>query len=93
MIAPPLATVSALIASTAAKRPAHRAFVQDEATLSYRELDALMDRVAAALQRDGIRPTEAIAVCAPAISDWISLILCWPGASSRLAATFCFKAM
>ena len=60
----PLVTVSALIARTAAERPAHRAFIQGEATLSYRELDALMDRVAAALQQGGIAPTEAIAVCA-----------------------------
>ncbi len=60
---PSLVTVSAQIRQTAADRPEHRAFIQDDATLSYRELDALMDRVAAALQRDGIRPTEAIAIC------------------------------
>lgn len=32
--------------------------------LSYGELDALMDRVACALQRDGLRSGDAIAICA-----------------------------
>ena len=45
------------------RQPTRPALVQGDLTLSYGELDALMDRVAAALQRDGIRPGEAIALC------------------------------
>ncbi len=73
--APPLTTVSALIARTAAERPDHRAFVQGDAVLSYRGLDALMDRVAAALQQGGIAPTEAIAVCASNSIPYAALYL------------------
>ena len=32
--------------------------------ISYRDLDGLMDRVAASLQHDGIAPGQAIAICA-----------------------------
>lgn len=36
----------------------------DDERVSYGELDRLADRTAAALQRDGLRPGEAVAVCA-----------------------------
>jgi long-chain acyl-CoA synthetase len=57
-------TLSALIHAHATERPDHPALVQDERSVSYAELDALMDRVAASLQRDGLRPRDAIAICA-----------------------------
>jgi len=53
-----------LIRLHAAARPTHAALVQDGKTLTYAELDALMDRIAAALQRDGLRARDAIAICA-----------------------------
>ena len=56
-------TLPAQLRLHAAARPGHLALVQDAHTLSYAELDALMDRVAAALQRDGVQPGEAIALC------------------------------
>jgi len=62
------ATVSDLVRAQAALRPAHAALVQDDArgarALDYAALDALADRIAAALQRDGVRPREAVAACA-----------------------------
>ena len=36
--------------------PRHPALIDARRTLDYGELDALMDRIAAALQRDGVRP-------------------------------------
>jgi long-chain acyl-CoA synthetase len=57
-------TIPHLIRLHAQARPAHPALVQDGETLSYAQLDALMDRVAAALQRDGVKPGEAVAICA-----------------------------
>jgi acyl-CoA synthetase (AMP-forming)/AMP-acid ligase II len=57
-------TIPQLIRLHATTRPAHPALVQDDSMLTYAELDALMDRVAAALQRDGMQPREAIAICA-----------------------------
>ena len=56
-------TLPAQVRLHAAARPGHAALVQGEEVLSYAQLDALMDRVAAALQRDGVRPGDAIALC------------------------------
>ena len=67
-------TLPARIRAHARARPAHPALVQGGALLTYGALDALMDRIAAALQRDGARPGDAIAVCA--------------GTSTRYAAVF-----
>ena len=57
-------TIPNLIRLHARARPAHPALIQDGETVSYAQLDALMDRVAAALQRDGVKPGEAVAICA-----------------------------
>lgn len=43
-------------------RPDQAALVQDSTVLSYGELDALMDRVATALQRDGVQAGEVVAL-------------------------------
>ena len=60
---PAFRAVADLIREHARRDPAHPALIDDRQQLSYGELDALMDRVAAALQRDGVSPGEAIAVC------------------------------
>lgn len=60
----PFTTLAALIRSHACQQPGHAALRDDQQTLSYAQLDALMDRVAAALQRDGVQPGQAIAICA-----------------------------
>ncbi|WP_427913034.1 class I adenylate-forming enzyme family protein [Ramlibacter sp. MMS24-I3-19] len=46
----------------AAARPNHTALVQGERRLSWGDLDGLADRVASALQSDGVRPTESVAI-------------------------------
>ncbi|MFO0203606.1 MAG: AMP-binding protein, partial [Alphaproteobacteria bacterium] len=48
----------------AAANPEKIALIQDERQLSYGALDAAMDRVAAALQREGVAPGESVAICA-----------------------------
>ncbi len=57
-------TIAQCIRRHAQERPGSAALSDGETALSYGELDALMDRVAAALQRDGLAPGEAIALCA-----------------------------
>jgi long-chain acyl-CoA synthetase len=57
-------TLSGLIRAHAGHQPAHPALVLDDERLDYAALDAAMDRVAAALQRDNLRPGDAIAICA-----------------------------
>ena len=58
------AAVPDLIAYWAKHQPDHPALLQDERRLSYAELDTLMNRVAAALQRDGVHPGDSLAICA-----------------------------
>ena len=53
-----------LIRAHAAERPDHPALIEGDETLTYRGLVALMDRIAFALQRDGVKPEDAVAVCA-----------------------------
>ncbi len=53
-----------LIRAQAALRPHKPAMIQDERRIGYAELDALMDRIAAALQRDGVEPGGCVAICA-----------------------------
>jgi acyl-CoA synthetase (AMP-forming)/AMP-acid ligase II len=68
-------TISDQIRGNAASRPDHPALIQDEKTLSYRELNSLMDRIAASLQRDGLQPRDAIAICAATSLDYAAVFL------------------
>lgn len=65
----------ALIAEHAKARPEALAVIDGERTLTYGELDALVNRVAAGLQRDGVKPTEAIAVCALSSLEYVATFL------------------
>src|SRR6476659_7764703 len=68
-------TLPSLIHAHATERPDHPALVQDGRSVSYAELDALMDRVAASLQRDGLQPRDAIAICAGTSIEYAALFL------------------
>lgn len=57
-------TISDLIREHARRDPAHVALIDEGECLSYGALDALMDRIAAALQQGGVQPGQAIAICA-----------------------------
>lgn len=73
--AEPFQTLSDMIAAHAAARPEAAALIQDGQGLSYAELDALMDRVAAAVQRDGVKPGAAIAICAGTSLNYAAVFL------------------
>ncbi len=60
----PIATVAQAIRAHAASRPGQPALRHGDVCLDYRQLDAAMDRVAAALQRDGARPGAVVSICA-----------------------------
>ncbi|MDB5432355.1 MAG: 4-coumarate--CoA ligase [Caulobacter sp.] len=75
MMSADFGTVPDLIRGHAAERPDHPALLQGGASLSYGQLDALMDRVAAGLQRDGIKPTEAISICATTSIEYAVVFL------------------
>jgi len=69
------ATIPDMIRAHAAARPDGAALLQDGERLSYAELDALMDRIAATLQRDGAAPRESIAICASTSIAYAALFL------------------
>ena len=68
-------TLAELIRLHARQQPAHAAIVLHERTLDYATLDAEMDRVAASLQRDGLRPGDAIAICARNSLEYAAVFL------------------
>ena len=72
---PAYRTLAGLIRSHARERPDSAALQQGDERLSYAELDVLMDRVAASLQRDGLRPGDAIAICAHASVRYAAVFL------------------
>ncbi|MGJ7537213.1 MULTISPECIES: class I adenylate-forming enzyme family protein [unclassified Variovorax] len=55
--------------------PDHAALADAGRTLDYRALDALMDRVAASLQRDGLKAGDAIAICASSSVNYAAVFL------------------
>ena len=67
--------ITDLVREHARQRPNHIALVVGDTTVNYAELDALSDRVAASLQRDGIRSGEAIAICADASIRYVTVFL------------------
>jgi long-chain acyl-CoA synthetase len=64
-----------LIREHAAAQPQHTALACGDERLDYAALDTLMDRVAAALQRDGCKPGDAIAICAHSSTRYAAVFL------------------
>ncbi len=65
----------ALVAQHARERPQAVALRCEGRTFSWRELDAGCDRVAAALQRDGLQPQQVVAVCAASSIEYVVLFV------------------
>jgi len=62
---PPFTPIADLVRAHAAAAPRQPAIVDaDGASIDYGALDQLVDRIAASLQRDGVAPGQAIAICA-----------------------------
>jgi long-chain acyl-CoA synthetase len=71
----PFETIADLVRQHALERPRHPAIVQADERLDYAQLDALMDRISASLQRDGVRPGDAIAICAQSSPRYVAVFL------------------
>lgn len=56
-------------------RPDHTAIICGDDHITYRELDARADRIAAALQRDGVRPGGVASVCALSSIDYLAFFI------------------
>jgi acyl-CoA synthetase (AMP-forming)/AMP-acid ligase II len=75
ILARPFATLGEVIAEHARERAGHPALVAGGVRMSYAELNALMDRIAAALQRDGVRQGDAVAICASTSLEYAAVFL------------------
>lgn len=72
---PDFITLDALVRNTAAAHPDRLAVIDGDRQLRYAEFDVLIDRVAAALQRDGLKPTDAISICALSSVEYAATFL------------------
>jgi acyl-CoA synthetase (AMP-forming)/AMP-acid ligase II len=66
-------TIPKLIHYHAQEAPQRIAVIGEARQVTYREFDALCDRAAASLQRDGLAPQSAIAVCALSSIEYAAL--------------------
>ena len=72
---PSFRAIPDLIREHAAARPQQPALAQGDEVIGYAALDALMDRVAASLQRDGLQPGDSIAICAHSAPRYAAVFL------------------
>jgi long-chain acyl-CoA synthetase len=68
-------TLDALVRQTAASAPARVAVIDGDRRPSYAELNDLIDRVAAALQADGLAPRDVISICAYSSIEYVATFL------------------
>ncbi len=68
-------TLSDLIRGHAAERAHQAALIQGDESLDYAALDALMDRIAAALQREGLGVGDAVAIVAGTSLNYAAVFL------------------
>ena len=68
-------TLADVIRAHAVEQPGKPALVDSRRTITYGELDLLMDRVAAALQRDGVGKAEVAAICATTSVEYAAVFL------------------
>ncbi len=72
---PAFQAIADLVRQHAAARPVQTALVQDTRRVTWGQLDAMADRVAASLQRDGLKPQQAIAICAANSLEYVAVFL------------------
>ena len=72
---PAFSDMASRIRLHAQQAPGRPALIEGGRRLDYAALDRQMDRVAAALQRDGVEPGEAIAICADSSIDYACVFL------------------
>ena len=72
---PAFRDLPSLIAEHARRTPDAPALRMDAQIVSYAELNAQIDRVAAALQREGAQPQQAIAICAGTSTAYIATFI------------------
>ena len=67
--------IADLVRLHAQHTPDHAALADAHHTLTYGALDALMDLIAASMQHHGLKPGDAIAVCATSSVNYAAVFL------------------
>jgi acyl-CoA synthetase (AMP-forming)/AMP-acid ligase II len=71
----PFRAIADLVREHARSRPHGRALAQAERSVTWGQLDAMVDRIAASLQRDGVKPGATVAVCAHNSLEYAAVFL------------------
>jgi long-chain acyl-CoA synthetase len=72
---PPFRAILDLVREHAVARPHQLALVQGERGVTWGQVDAMADRIAASLQRDGVQPKQSIAICGTNSLEYAALFL------------------
>ncbi len=78
-------TMPDMIRAHAKERPDHPAVIDGDRTVTFAKFDALIDRAAAALQRDGVGNRGAAAICGPSSIEYVTVFV----AALRVGAAAC----
>ena len=68
-------TLDDLFRMRASEHPSRTAVICEDRQISYEDLDVLVDRVAASLQRDGVQPRDVISICASSSVEYVALFV------------------
>lgn len=74
-IAQPFGTLPSFVQMQAALRPDHAALIHGERRIAWRTFDALVDRVAATLQAQGVAAQDTVAICAANSIEYVAVFL------------------
>jgi len=85
LMAQSFATMPDLVRAGAASRPQRTAVIDGERVVTFAALDALIDRAAAALQRDGVQRLDTVAICGPSSLEYVVIFV----AALRAGAAAC----
>lgn len=72
---PDFITLDALVRNTAASKPTKIAVIDVDRQIDYAAFDALIDRIAASLQASGLKPRDAISICALSSIEYAAVFL------------------
>jgi long-chain acyl-CoA synthetase len=74
-VAQDFGTLDGLFRLQVAANPRQTALICEQRRITYAELDHMVDRVAAALQRDGVKQRGVVAICAASSIEYITVFL------------------
>ncbi|UFS75943.1 acyl--CoA ligase [Tardiphaga sp. 37S4] len=72
---PDFITLDALVRDTAASKSTKIAVIDADRQIDYAAFDALIDRIAASLQASGLKPRDAISICALSSIEYAAVFL------------------